>query len=404
MKNAKKALILMEIIIFLLSLSTIVNAAGSFNVSVTSTSLTVGQTTKLNIKTTNAEGKFSITSLNPDVVSVEKASVWVSSNEGITLTAKSAGTANIIIKPISVSDTDLNLITNSQTVKITVKDKSQPAPPSTSSNNNNNSKPVTTKSSDTSLKSVTVNGKSYTIGKSITVGADTSSINIKATANSSKAKVTGTGTKELETGTNNFNIKVTAEDGGSKTYKVTVIREEQVDDNPNIEDPNQLQAQELRLSSLKIQGVELNPTFNSEVFEYTVYVVNENELKIDAISNMEETKIEISGNTNLIEGENIATIKLIKDDKTVEYKIKINKTVVQEEDSETEEKKVGFIGWINDWWNGSGSTITVFTIILILLGTAMVFAITSYKYSNTAISNSRHNKVENSIEKGLSEK
>ncbi len=404
MKRTKKLLILMIALIFLLSLSTAVNAAGSYNASATATTLTVGQSTNLNIKTTNAEGKFSITSSNPEVVSVGNGSLWVSSSENITLTAKSAGTANIIIKPISVSDTDLNLITNSKTVKITVKDKNQTPPPAnpttpsnnggSSSNNNNNNSNTSKKSSDTSLKSITVGGNSYKIGDTMTVSSDTSSINIQAVAKSSKATVSGNGTKELVTGTNKFTIKVTAEDGSTKNYSITVIREEYVEDNPNIVDPNyENQSQELRLSSLTIQGIELTPNFNSEVFEYTAYIINEDKLEIEAISNMEEANVEIIGNTNLVEGENTVTIKLTKDDKTAEYKIIVNKSIVEDKE-EQENAKVGFIGSISNWWNNSGSTIVVFTIILVLLGAAAIFAVTSYKYSNNAKETSKHTQSE----------
>lgn len=404
MKRTKKLLILMIALIFLLSLSTAVNAAGSYNASATATTLTVGQSTNLNIKTTNAEGNFSITSSNPEVVSVGNGSLWVSSSENITLTAKSAGTANIIIKPISVSDTDLNLITNSKTVKITVKDKNQTPPPAnpttpsnnggSSSNNNNNNSNTSKKSSDTSLKSITVGGNSYKIGDTMTVSSDTSSINIQAVAKSSKATVSGNGTKELVTGTNKFTIKVTAEDGSTKNYSITVIREEYVEDNPNIVDPNyENQSQELRLSSLTIQGIELTPNFNSEVFEYTAYIINEDKLEIEAISNMEEANVEIIGNTNLVEGENTVTIKLTKDDKTAEYKIIVNKSIVEDKE-EQENAKVGFIGSISNWWNNSGSTIVVFTIILVLLGAAAIFAVTSYKYSNNAKETSKHTQSE----------
>ena len=49
-------------------------------------------------------------------------------------------------------------------------------------------------------------------------------------------------------------------------------------------------------------------------------------MKIDAVANVEGTNVEILGNTGLIEGENIATVKLTKDDKVTEYKITINKS------------------------------------------------------------------------------
>lgn len=161
-------------------------------------------------------------------------------------------------------------------------------------------------------------------------------------------------------------------------------------------DPSQEQV-ELRLTSIEIEGIKLNPEFNSETFEYHAEVVNLDELKVTAISNVEDANIEIIGNTGLIEGENLITIKVTKDEKITEYKIKVNKTISAEEEktsTEEEGKKVGFIGWINNWWNTSGPMSIAFTIILLLLGVAVIFAIISYRYSNSAQTLSKHARIQ----------
>lgn len=318
----------------------------------------------------------------------------------LTLDTSGAGSRTIVLSG-DVTDGDTMATKKINTsVSVVVNEKPATPPPastttpSNNDSNNNNNSTTSKKSSDTSLKSIKVGGNSYKIGDTMTVSADTTSIDIQAVAKSSKASVSGNGVKELVTGTNKFTIKVTAEDGTTKNYSITVIREEYVEDNPNIEDPNyENQAQELRLTSLTIKGIELTPNFSGEVFEYSAYIINEDKLEIEAISNIEGTNIEIVGNTNLIEGENTVLIKLTKDDKTAEYKIIVNKSVVQDNE-EQENQKVGFIGWISDWWNNSGSTIIVFTIILILLGAAAIFAITSYKYSNNAKEVSKHTQSE----------
>ena len=321
----------------------------------------------------------------------------------LTLDTSSTGSKTIVLSG-DVTDGDTMATKKINTsVSVVVNEKPSTPPPAnpttpsnnnsgSSSNNNSNSNNNNTskKSSDTSLKSITVGGNSYKIGDTMTVSADTSSIDIQAVAKSSKASVSGNGIKELVTGTNKFTIKVTAEDGSTKNYSITIIREEYVEDNPNIEDPNyQSEIQDLKLKSLVIDGIELTPQFSSDVFEYSAYIINEDKLDIEAISSIEDAKVEIVGNTNLVEGENTILIKLTKDDKTVEYKITVNKSIVQE-DNEQENEKGGFIGWITGWWNNSGSTVIVFTIILILLGAAAIFAVTSYKYSNNVKKVSKH--------------
>lgn len=321
----------------------------------------------------------------------------------ITLDTSSVGTKTITLTGDITDETGQITDGINKSVSVVVNEKPATPPPAsttTPSNNNsgsgsnnnnqNNNNTTSKKSSDTSLKSITVGGNSYKIGDTMTVNSDTSSIDIQAVAKSSKASVSGNGVKELVTGTNKFTIKVTAEDGTTKNYSITVIREEYVEDNPNIEDPDyQNQTQDLRLTSLVIQGIELTPNFSSDIFSYSAYIINEDKLEIEAISNIEDAKVEIVGNTNLVEGENTVLVKLTKDDTTVEYKIIVNKSIVQD-DSEKENQKVGFIGWITDWWNNSGSTIIVFTIILILLGAAAIFAVTSYKYSNNVKEVSKH--------------
>ena len=62
--------------------------------------------------------------------------------------------------------------------------------------------------------------KSY----AVTVPYDVTSVKISATAVSDAAKVSGTGTKELEEGENVFSVKVTAENGKNRTYKLTITR------------------------------------------------------------------------------------------------------------------------------------------------------------------------------------
>ncbi len=84
------------------------------------------------------------------------------------------------------------------------------------------------KSSNANLSSLKVNGQEVSgTGYKITVPYGTSSATISATPQDSKARVSGTGTKSLSVGTNKFTVTVTAENGASKGYTVTVVREAQ---------------------------------------------------------------------------------------------------------------------------------------------------------------------------------
>lgn len=339
MKTAKKILILIIITVFLISLNSIVYSAGSYSVTASSKSLAPGKTATLTIKTTNAVGRFNITSSNPGVVTVGKSSVWVSSSENITLTAKTAGTATITVTPEDVSDTEYNKITSPKSVIITVganntTTPNQPTNPTTPSQPNN------TKSGDATLKSITIGGKTYS-GSSLkntisyTVESSVNSIKISAIKNHSKATVSGTGTKSLVAGqTNKFPINVTAENGTKKTYNVNIIRLADDETIPNIiDEENQIpdtQETKPKLTSLIIKDVELNPEFNPEIYSYTTNVKNIKELEIDATANIADAKIDIEGATELTQGDNIVKITVTLGEEKTVYLIDLYNEIEEE--------------------------------------------------------------------------
>ena len=392
MKKIKKIFLIALSTIVLLSIFSNVKAAGSYSASVGASSLTIGKTTTLTIKTSNAEGRFSITSSNSSVVSVDKSSIWVSSSEGITLTAKGAGSATITIKPESVSDTDLNLITNKKTISITVKDN-------TTNNNTNNNTNNTTKSGDATLKSITIGSKKYS-GKSLkntisyTANADVASIKINAEKNNSKATISGTGTKSLKEGeTNKFIITVTAENGTKKNYTLNIIRLAKENNEPNIIDEKASQEEskqeELKLTSIVIKDVELNTTFSSDVYNYIANVKNMTQLEIDASANLEGAEIKIEGAEELKEGDNKIKVIAILGDKKVEYIIDVYNQITNEETGiiednnniDEDKNKTSFVGSVINIVKDNLVTTVLGAIIALLLILTLSFAIKLHSYS-----------------------
>ena len=315
--------------------------AASFSASAKNTQLNVGDTTTLTISATDCGGRFTISSSDPNVVSVSSGAEWIENTSlSITLTAKKAGTATITVVPADVSDTSgENEITGSKTVTITVKEKVVTPPPAQNS-----------KSTDATLKSITVGGKTYNNPKTditvASVSADTSSIKIEAQTNNSKATVTGVGNKDLTAGTtNSFTLKVTAESGATQNYIVRVPRLAQDDSKPNvIEEKEEEEPEEeikVLLKSLAIKGViseeeekidlALTPEFSSEVYEYTLTIPPEQneitKLDVEAIGAQEDFTIEVTGNEELVDGENTVTILVKSKDgeKTATYQILVVK-------------------------------------------------------------------------------
>ena len=174
------------------------------------------------------------------------------------------------------------------------------------------------KNADNTLKSleVTPNGLSPKFSPStekytLSVNPDVEKLEIKATPTSDKAKVSITGNEKFKAGENTVKITVTSEDGKTKTYTITVKKQEK--------------NSAIGLTSLKLNKYTLTPSFSADVYEYNVSITDANIDKLDlsAIANMEDAKVEITGNENLKSGKNTIKITVTSADgenKTV-YKI-----------------------------------------------------------------------------------
>ena len=88
------------------------------------------------------------------------------------------------------------------------------------------------------------------------------------------------------------------------------------------------------LTKLEISGFKLQPQFQTDVFEYNVDLKEDLEkLEIETVATQENATVEITGNENLQDGENIITILVNSEDgqESVAYQIIVNKTVEKQE-------------------------------------------------------------------------
>lgn len=233
MKKAVKYLSLI-ICTFIISINYV--KAASYDVTVTSKTVTVGNSVTLTIKGNDLAGRFDLSSSNSSVASLSNNSLFIDNNSAsITITAKSVGTTTITIIPTDVTAYDNNTITGNKTITITVKDKPT-SNPSTGGNNSGtttNTTPTKKKSTNNYLSSLTIEG--YTLDKefkkdeteySIMVENDVNKIKINAQLDDSSAKVTGIGEVEVKEGINKLEIKVTAENGSTRIYTLNVTVKE----------------------------------------------------------------------------------------------------------------------------------------------------------------------------------
>ena len=208
--------------------------AADFSISVTSNTVTAGNTVTLKIdgRASGLTGRFNISTSNSGVASVSASNVWIENNvESVTITAKSAGSAVITVTPTDgISDADANEPSLSpRSVTITVNAK-QTAP---SNDGNSTYTQNKTKSSNNFLSSLTIDNLSLSetfdkekLEYTLTVPAGTEKIKINAQLADSNATVSGTGEKEVTTGLNTFELVVTAENGSKRTYVIKATLEE----------------------------------------------------------------------------------------------------------------------------------------------------------------------------------
>ena len=338
--------ILKRIFIFIIMI--LLFCATKVNASVTSTdpTTTSGGEVTITLKSTETVYAYKITLADSGGLTFKSATSTAGQINGTTVNGASAsGVTTLATYTFKVPEVST---TTSYSVKFSLSISTDGETYQSTSNTSKvtvtipTANPSTTQSSDATLKSITVGDKTYS-GSSLkntithTVPLSVSSIKISAVKNNSKATVSGISergtTKSLIAGqTNQFKITVTAENGTKKTYTVNIIRLPEESNVPNVIDEEVQNPEEVKLmlTSLVIKDVDLNPEFNSEVYNYTANVQNIKELEIDATASKTDAIINIEGAKELKEGENIVKITVILGEETVEYIINVHNSIEEE--------------------------------------------------------------------------
>lgn len=157
------------------------------------------------------------------VVLVDESGEYMTVNEGGIPTEENEG----IVIGSKLSTSTSNLIGF-----IYLSDAPKSSGGSTSSSNNSESK---NKSSNNNLSNLEIDIADFKFNPEVTeynleVPYSTKIISIKAISESDRAVVTGAGEKALKVGENNYRIVITAEDGTTKEYKISITRNAKVSD------------------------------------------------------------------------------------------------------------------------------------------------------------------------------
>ena len=208
----------------------------------------------------------------------------------------------------------------------------------------------------------------------VSVPNDIEKITIYATAKNSKDTIVGNGNKSLKIGQNKCEIKVTSEDKKtSKTYVINVTRKEKEEESEEENNENKENDQKISegLKNIEIKEANLSPNFSQDVYSYEVTVPSGTErLEINAEATSDDVEIEIVGNEELKQGENIITILANnkKDDTTSTYQInaKVGNQEIDISAVNDEFKDAGKKGEIYGWII-KGTIIAVIILIVIFL-------------------------------------
>lgn len=166
----------------------------------------------------------------------------------------------------------------------------------------------------------------------VQVGTDVTELQLDAVPEDEKAKVTVEGNTDLKDGENKVTITVMAEDESKTVYTLIVNKTDKTEETG------------LTLNKLEIAGVTLSPTFTPDVYSYSINVATgTTSVDITAETGAEDATVEITGNTDLKDGENLITIMVKKGEgdkqQIATYQITVN--VGEQETVVTTEKSSG---------------------------------------------------------------
>ena len=417
-KFLNKIIFIILVAIFALLLMTIKSNAAKLSISTSKSTVSPGETFTVTVSVSGGAGSVSASVSNG---SGGKTDFLDNSSFSFSCTAGNSGSVTIKASGTVADYTTEKDESKSATKTITIKQPEQPKPntsggstnkPSTPTKPTNSEEKETPKSSDSTLKSLSVieGAISPEFNKDVreyklTVPNEIGGANVTAIPTDSKATVTVTGNVGLKEGENTVTIIVVAEDGSSSKYLIRVTRARA----------------ELSLQSLVIKyktqegelvEIPLNPAFNFQTYEYTLEDLEHwvEKLSIEATANIEGATIDIQGANQLVEGENVVTI-------TVKAPIQIAEGEEPQEEIKTYTIKFNrkqqpapptLMGRISNWFNGIFGGVSVWynqnqekvvlgalaVCVVALLGLSIYIIVDYHKYKDVIAKLKNMNKID----------
>ena len=297
--------------------------AASTNFSASDNTVEVGDTIKVTAEVTATQWDLNITVNGSQIASSSELDNYKSNiTESFSGTYKATKEGTVTFE-LSGDITDFNQTNSNVNKSITVTVKAKSSTGSSSGSGSSSSGSGSSSSGNSSSGTQTTAPNFSSVNE--TVYATSSGVNVRSSYSTSSSaigslqegqKLTRTG---IATRAVNGITWSRVEFNGQTAYVSSAYLTK--------EEPEQEKSSNNDLKSLTIEGYTINPEFSSDVTEYNLNVGQDIEtLSIDAVAEDENAKVEITGNGNLVIGQNTVEIKVTAEDETVKtYTINVNR-------------------------------------------------------------------------------
>ena len=368
--NNKILFIFTSTILFILLLCSRVNAA-SASLSASATDVQVGTTVTITTKINGAAWQVNVGgAVSGSYADNTDDAEDTTTTKTLSFTPSSAGTYTVTLNGnvTGGNDTSATNVSDSITINVTEKENISNASEENTSSESNSSTPneqeptqslpvpstqtptETRKSSNANLANLGITPNDFrgfkpgTLNYSVTVPNNVEKVNVYAKTQDKTAKITsGTGQQNINVGENSLKVLVTAEDGTEKVYTINVTREEKKEEenqtsNEIVAETTEENKEDSDLIKLEVEGYKITPNFSANIYEYKLNVSDNIEsLNVIAKGANENINIEVAGNKEIKEGENLITILVYNNEtkKNSTYQILVTKTNAEAENSNT---------------------------------------------------------------------
>ena len=180
--------------------------------------------------------------------------------------------------------------------------------------------PVFALSSNSYLENLGISGyeitpifRKTTLVYQVGVSQEVERLVVEATPEDAAARVDISGNANLIPGRNTIKVQVVAQDGSTTDYRVVVLK------------AGEVSSDNAYLAELVVPSHTLFPTFQEEVFQYTLDVRSDiQQLDVVAIPVNESAKVAIEGNKDLVPGSNLITITVTSFDGSAQQSYIVN--------------------------------------------------------------------------------